>query len=85
MRENRHILTPFEGVGPYRFEATPTECAAVVGPPERSREKRALGRTYEQRGLVEAVYEGGVLVQATRKRWRSCASRTPTRRSRSSS
>jgi len=56
-------VAPYTSVGLYRFDATPTECAAVVGPPERSREKRALGRTHEQRGLVEAVYEGGGLVQ----------------------
>lgn len=60
---NTNAVAAYVSVGPYRFDATPTECAAVVGPPERSWEKRAVDRVHEQRGLVEAVYEGGVLVQ----------------------
>jgi hypothetical protein len=57
------LILPYLSAGPYRFGASPSDCAAIVGPPEQVREKRALGRLLEKRGLIEAVYEGEVLVQ----------------------
>ncbi len=65
MRENRHILTPFEGVGPYRFGATPAACAETQGPPARAWESRPMKQQYEQRGAAELAYGVDGLVKVT--------------------
>jgi hypothetical protein len=65
MSDAPHTLTPFEGVGPYRFGATPADCAALLGPPDRAWESRPLDEQYEQRGAAELAFSADGLVKVT--------------------
>ena len=52
MSDSPHTLVPFERVGPFRFGASPAECAAEAGAPDRSWDDDILELHLEQRGLL---------------------------------
>ncbi len=65
MSDSSHTLVPFARVGPFRFGASPAECAAEAGAPDRSWDDDILALHLEQRGAAELTYGEGVLVKVT--------------------
>ncbi len=59
MSDSPHTLVPFERVGPFRFGASPAECAAEAGAPDRSWDDDILELHLEQRGAAELTYSEG--------------------------